>query len=108
MYTRENNNILYDDNFYKCTCEKNICRLCMINHIKNKGHNLLNYNKRYSNCNKHLIEYVSYYSLCNINLCEECKKGHNNHKNKIILYKKEKPDNKKKKEIENEIKKNKE
>ena len=76
----------------------------MVNHIKVKGHNLLFYNKRYSNCNKHLIELVSYCSLCNINLCEKCEKEHNNHKNKIILYKKEKLDDKKKKEIENEIK----
>ena len=35
-----NNKSLYNNNFYICTCKKNICQLCMINHIKNKGHNL--------------------------------------------------------------------
>ena len=65
----KNNQYLYNDNFYICTCKKNICQLCMTNHIKNNKHNLLFYNKRYSYCNKHLIEYVSYCSNCNINLC---------------------------------------
>ena len=101
----KNNQNLYNNNFYICTCGKNICQLCMINHIKNREHNLLYYNKRYSYCNKHQIEYVSYCSNCNINLCEKCEKEHYNHKNKIILYKKE-IEEKKKKEIEKEIKDN--
>ena len=102
----KNNKSIYNDNFYVCSCNKKICQLCMINHIKNKEHNLLYYNKIYSNCKKHLIEYVSYCSQCNINLCEKCEKEHHNHKNKIILYKKEKLEEKKKKEIEKEIKEN--
>ena len=76
--------IYNNDNFYICTCGKNICQICMINHIKNKDHNLLYYYKRYSHCNKHLIEYVSYCSNCNKNLCEKCEKEHIKHKNKII------------------------
>ena len=101
-----NNKSLYNNNFYICTCKKYICQLCMLNHIKNKDHNLLYFNKRYSNCNKHLIEFVSYCSFCNVNLCEICEKKRCYHKNKIILYKKEKLDDKKKKEIKNEIKEN--
>ena len=101
-----NNQYLYNNNFYVCTCKKNICQLCMRNHNKNKEHNLLSFNKKFSNCNKHLIEYVSYCSLCNINLCINCEKEHYNHKNRIILYKKEKFDDKKKIEKVNEIKVN--
>ena len=85
---------------------KKICQLCMINHIKDKEHNILHYNKRYSYCNKHIIEFISYCYLCNMNLCKNCEKEHEKHKNKIILYKKEKIDDKKKKEIEKEIKDN--
>ena len=81
----KNKKNLYDDKFYICSCKKNICQLCRINHIKDKEHNLLYYNKRYSCCNKHLIEYISYCSNCTKNLCEKCEKEHYNHKNKIIL-----------------------
>jgi len=99
-----NDKSLYNNNFYICsTCKKYICGLCMINHIKDKEHNVLYYNKRYSYCNKHLIEFISYCSLCKMNLCKDCEKEHEKHKNKIILYKKEKIDEQKKKEIEKEI-----
>ena len=77
----------------------------MINHRKKNGHNLLIYNKRYLNCNKHLIDYVSYCSSCNVNLCENCERVHGDHKNKIIFYKKE-INNKKFDEIEKELKDN--
>jgi len=97
---------LYNNNFYICICKKNVCQLCMINHIKNKEHNILYYNKKYSYCTKHITEFISYCSLCNINLCKNCEKEHENHKNKIILYKKEKLNDKRKKEIEKEIKDN--
>ena len=83
----KNKKYLYNDNFYICTCNKYICQLCMNNHIKNnKEHNLLYYNKKYSYCNKHIIEYISYCSQCKINLCEKCEKEH--YKHKIIYYKK--------------------
>ena len=78
----------------------------MINHIKDKEHNILYYNKIYSYCNIHLIEFVSYCSFCNMNLCKNCEKEHKKHNNKIILYKNEKLDDKKKKQIEKEIKDN--
>ena len=56
----KNNKYLYNNNFYICTCKKYICQLCMINHIKNKEHNVLYYDRRYSYCNIHMIEYSSY------------------------------------------------
>ena len=99
----ENNKYLYDNNFYICTCGINICQLCMKEHIKNKNHHLLYFNKQFSFCQKHIIEYISYCSLCNSNLCEKCEKEHIGHKNKIILYKKEKFDNKRKNEMKKEI-----
>ena len=83
----------------------------MLNHIKNKDHNLehnvLYYDKRNSNYNEHLIEFDTYCSLCNLKLCKKCEKDHDIHKNKIILYKREKLENKKKREIKLEIKNNK-
>jgi len=43
---------LYDNNFYICSCGKNICKLCLEKHnIKN--HNIIEYNRRYDTCNKH-------------------------------------------------------
>ena len=102
----QNNKYLYDNDFFICTCKKIICQLCMINHIKKEGHNLLYYNKRNYNCNKHLIEYVSFCSHCNTNLCEKCEKEHDEHKNKIIFFKKiidKKIIEEKRKEIEENI-----
>jgi len=78
-----------------------------VNHIKNKEiEDVLYYNKRYSCCNKHNSKFVSYCPLCNMNLCQNCEKEHKKHNNKIILYKKEILDDRKKKEIEKEIKDN--
>ena len=85
---------------------KKICQLCKTKHIEDKEHQIIYYDKRFSYCNKHLIENLSYCSSCNMNLCQKCEKNHENHKNKIILYKKEKIDDKKRKEIEKEIKDN--
>ena len=86
-----NKKCLYGDNFYICTCNKYICQLCMINHIKNNNrHKVLDYNYRYLLCKKHLIEYISYCSHCHCNLCQLCEEDHKNHKNNIILFKKEK------------------
>ena len=100
-----NDKYLYNYNFYFCRCKLKICQLCMINHI-NIEHKVLNYNKRHSYCNNHIVEFTSYCSLCNLNLCKNCEKNHEKHKNKIILYRKENLDDKKRIEIEKEIKAN--
>ena len=99
-----NNKYLYGNNFYICSCSNKICQLCINNHEKNnKKHNLIYYNKRYTICNKHCIEFISYCSICNLNLCEKCEKEHENHKNKIIIFKKEIPNEKKINEIKKDI-----
>ena len=48
----KNDQSLYNENFFICSCKKSICQLCMANHMKKKEHNLLYYNKRYSCCNQ--------------------------------------------------------
>ena len=63
----------------------------------------MNYNKRYSNCNKHYLEFISFCTLCNSNLCEYCEENHYLHKNKIIIYKKEKPGKNRLNEIKNKL-----
>jgi len=80
----KNNKNLYDNNFYRCSCGKNICKLCLEKHnIKN--HNIIEYNRRYDTCNKHRKEYISYCKDCKLNLCEKCEGKHNKHK--IVIYK---------------------
>ena len=97
---------LYNDNFYICQCKKYICPLCLPDHIDISAHKAFYFNKRYSFCTTHFLNYVSYCSNCCINLCEKCEKAHIKHKNKILLYKKEKLNSKKINELENEIKEN--
>ena len=49
-------------------------QLYMSNHIKNNNvHKLLYYNKRYSYCNKHTIEYILYCSQSKPNVSEKTK-----------------------------------
>jgi len=80
-----NNKNLYDNNnFYICSCGKNICKLCLENH-KMENHNIIEYNKRYQICINHEKEFISYCKDCKMNLCEECEIKHNKHR--IILYK---------------------
>jgi len=79
-----NNKNLYNNNFYRCSCGKDICKLCLEKHnIKN--HNIIEYNRRYDTCNKHGREYKSYCKDCKLNLCESCEREHSKHK--IIIYK---------------------
>ena len=98
-----NNKFLYGNNFYICTCQNKICQLCINKHEKSYNHNLIYYNKRYTICNKHIIEFISYCPICNLNLCEKCEKDHESHKNKIKIFKKEIPNEKKINEIKKEI-----
>jgi len=80
----KNNENLYNNNFYICSCGKYICKLCLEKHnIKN--HKIIKYNKRYDTCNKHGNEYKSYCKDCKLNLCEQCEREH--YKHKIIIYK---------------------
>ena len=94
-----NNKRIYYNLFYICSCQNFICPLCIKLHKeKNKGHNLIEYNKRFNNCKEHNKEFKSYCEICNINLCFNCQKEkHNNHK--IIIYKEIRPNENKIKDI---------
>jgi len=98
-----NNKCLYNNNFYICSCKEYICQLCINKHQENFNHNLIDINNRYSICNKHIIKFISYCSICKLNLCEKCEIEHEKHKNKILIYKKEIPNEKKINEIKKEI-----
>ena len=80
----KNNKNLYNNNFYRCSCGKNICKLCLENH-RNENHNIIEFNKRYKICINHEKEFISYCKDCKMNLCEKCE--NNQYKHKIILYK---------------------
>ena len=99
----KNNKYLYNDNFYICSCKLKFCQLCFYKHKKKEGHNLIYFNKRYSICKKHISEFISYCTICNRNLCEKCEEEDINHKNNIIIFKKEKPNDKNIKEKKKEI-----
>ena len=98
-----NNKLLYNNNFYIYSCGKNICKLCRDNHnIKN--HNIIEYNRRYYTCNIHDKTLLSFCCDCNQNLCQQCEQMHKKHK--IILYKKEMPNDAKIKDMRKEIEEN--
>ena len=96
-------NLNINNNFYICSCKEYICQLCINKHQENFNHNLIDINNRYSICNKHIIKFISYCSICKLNLCEKCEIEHEKHKNKILIYKKEIPNEKKINEIKKEI-----
>ena len=100
----KNNKNLYNNNFYICSCGIYICKLCISEH-NFEGHYMIEYNKRYYNCFRHNKGFISYCINCNANLCEICEEDH--YKHKIFIYKREKPNEFKIKEMKNEIEDNK-
>ena len=93
------------ENFYKCSCNKNICPLCLEKHRNNNNDNIehtnLNYNQIFYKCLFHNKEYVSYCKNCNKNLCAFCERIHDKHN--IIIFKKIIPNEKKINEMNNKI-----
>ena len=77
----KNNKILYNKNFYLCSCGIYICELCSNNH--NITHFIIEYNKRYEYCYIHQKEFISFCYNCKKNLCQICEPIHFQHK--IIL-----------------------
>ena len=64
------NNIIYYNIFYICSCENLICPLCKKLHKeKNKEHNLIEYKNRFNYCQEHNKEFKLYCQYCNIYLC---------------------------------------
>ena len=98
-----NKKYLYGNNFYICSCKKKLCELCINKHKKNSKHNLIYFKQVYNICIRHLTQFFSYCSFCNLNLCEKCEEDHIFHKNKIIIFKKEMPNEKRRDEMKKEI-----
>ena len=90
--------------FYICSCNKNICPLCIKLHQNNdlKIHNIINYNDRFYKCKIHNKKFILYCKTCKINICEICEENHFNHK--ILFYKQLISDENKINEIRNDIK----
>ena len=64
------------DFFY---CTKYLCSLCVINHIYDDNHNIINLKRYDSFCKIHSNLYCFYCVRCKINLCIYCKSKHNYH-----------------------------
>ena len=73
---------IYKDNFYICSCRKQLCSLCILNH--DKTHNIKEYEKKFNCCCEHEQIYISYCYTCNLNLCSICENKHTNHKRKYL------------------------
>ena len=94
----KNKRNLYN-NFYICSCNKKVCPLCFGDHFGK--HTIIEYDKKFSNCDKHRERIVSYCQSCNKNLCQICEIDHIKHKTTNIKQKK--PNEKKINELKNEI-----
>ena len=91
----------FEKKFYYClVCSKNFCPICKSKH--DKSHTIIDYTQRYFICNKHNDIYDSYCDKCKCNLCFQCTKDHEQHKDMIISYKDIVPDSK---AIEEDMKK---
>ena len=99
-YACKNNKYLYNDIFYLCSCNQYICPLCAISH--DKSHIMIEYNNRFKKCVKHDEYYILYCVSCKNNLCFKCEENHC-HNHKMISFKSKIPQEKKMKEIKNEI-----
>ncbi len=77
------NKISYYNSFYKCSCEKYLCPLCIYKHSKDIQ---IEYIDLFNKCYKHNLPYVSYCKNCCKNLCTYCEKNckGNGHKIKIL------------------------
>jgi len=90
----------YNNQFYKCcTCNMNLCPLCILNH--NKDHIIIDYALKNYICNTHGQRYILYCNDCKKNLCNLCGKEHN--KSHILVNFKSIPKNGNIKLILNEL-----
>ena len=73
-----NTNQVKINELYICnTCNKNICKVCKLNHDKN--HIIINYEDKNYICKKHNKEYKKYCKTCKEDICITCENEHNNH-----------------------------
>ena len=83
----------FEKKFIVClACCKNLCPICKSKNHKN--HNIIEYEQKYFICNKHNEIYDSYCDKCQYNICFQCLKEHEQHKDKIISFKDIIPDKK--------------
>ena len=98
-----NNILLYNHKFYRCSCGKLVCILCLPKHTF-KGHYAIEYNRTFFFCNKHNKLFVSFCYNCSQNLCQECEQEHRKHK--IIINKSERPSENRIKKMKKELEEN--
>ena len=88
---------------YCSKCKKYLCNSCIINHIYDDNHNIINLKRYDSYCKKHSNFYCFYCIRCKINLCIYCKPKHDFHD--LIDLSKFNYSEESKKKLEEEIKK---
>ena len=72
----------YKNEFFRCnTCKMNLCPICELK--PEKGHLIINYDRRNFVCDNHKRSYHSFCKDCKINMCVLCEKKHEKHK---IIY----------------------
>ena len=75
----------YKNGLYRCyECQINLCPLCKEKH--NKDHNIIDYDRKNYECNKHKENYSDYCTKCEKDICFSCDEEHEGHK--IISLKK--------------------
>ena len=76
----------YSNEFYRCnTCKINLCPICEMKH--DKGHQIINYDRRNYVCDDHKRSYHSYCKSCKKNMCVLCEKKHEKeHETHKIIY----------------------
>ena len=73
-------------NLYYCSCNNILCKECKKNKL-HENHIQILYNKKFYICCLHNKEFISFCEKCNKNICNDCIKVHNNHKENIIYFK---------------------
>ena len=94
-----NEKIFYNNEFFKCSCKKKICSLCIRKH---SNHQYIYFYGSFMICYKHCSHYTTYCKECFQNLCPKCEAQHVGHKMENI--KKNKPNKKFIDSVKNEIK----
>ena len=75
----------YKNGLYRCyECQINLCPLCKEKH--NKDHNIIDYDRKNYECNKHKENYSDYCIKCEKDICFSCDEEHEGHE--IISLKK--------------------
>ena len=79
------NNKSYYNSFYKCSCEKHLCPLCIYKHSKDTQ---IEYIDLFYKCYKHNLLYTSYCQKCCKNLCIKCENDCNDNGHRVKQLKK--------------------